>query len=102
NESEDALEIQAEVPGFSEKELEVNVEPQRLVISGKRETNTQQKKGKTVYSETCSDQILRIVDLPAEVETDKVAANLRNGVLELHLPKVARARNVKAEAKTAA
>ena len=102
NESEDALEIQAEVPGFSEKELEVNVEPQRLVISGKRETKTEQKKGETVYSETCSDQILRIVDLPAEVETDKVAANLRNGVLELHLPKVARARNIKAEAKTAA
>ena len=102
NESEDALEIQAEVPGFSEKELEVNVEPQRLVISGKRETKTEQKKGKAVYSETCSDQILRIVDLPAEVETDKVAANLRNGVLELRLPKVVKARKIKAEAKTAA
>ena len=102
NESEDALEIQAEVPGFSEKELEVNVEPQRLVISGKRETKTEKKEGKTVYSETCSDQILRIVDLPAEVETDKVVANLENGVLELRLPKAARARNIKAEAKTAA
>jgi HSP20 family protein len=102
NESEDALEIQAEVPGFNEKELEVNVEPKRLVITGKRETQTQEKKGKTLYSENCSDQILRIVDLPAEVETNKVVANLKNGVLELRLPKVAKTSNVKVEAKTAA
>jgi HSP20 family protein len=102
NESDEALEIRAEVPGFSEKELEVKVEPQRLVISGKRETNTEQKKGKTVYSEACSDQILRIVDLPAEVETDKVVANLKNGVLELRLPKAAKARNVKVETRAAA
>lgn len=102
NESEDALEVQVEVPGFSEKELEVNVEPQRLVISGKRETKTEGKKGKTVYSESCSDQILRVVDLPAEVETDKVVANLKNGVLELRLPKAAKARSVKVETKAAA
>jgi HSP20 family molecular chaperone IbpA len=100
NESEGALEIQAEVPGFSEKELEVNVEPRRLVISGKRDTKTEGKNEKAVYSEFCSDQILRIVDLPAEVETNKVVANLRNGVLELRLPKVAKTSNVKT--KTAA
>jgi len=101
NESENAFEVQAEAPGFNEKELEVSVEPQRLVISGKRETKTEGKKEKAVYSEFCSDQILRIVDLPAEVDTDKVVANLKNGVLELHLPKAAKASNVKVEAKTA-
>lgn len=101
NESENALEIQAEVPGFSEKELEVSVEPQRLVISGKRETKTEGKKEKAVYSEFCSDQILRVVDLPAEVETDKAVANLKNGVLELRLPKAAKASNVKVETKAA-
>jgi HSP20 family molecular chaperone IbpA len=101
-ESEDALEIQAEVPGFTEKELEVNVEPQRLVINGKRETKTEEKKGKAVYSEACSDQILRVVDLPAEVETENVLANLKNGVLELRLPKMVKARTVKVETKAAA
>lgn len=102
NESEDALEVQAEVPGFNEKELEVSIGPQRLVIRGNRETKAEEKKGKAVYSETCSDQILRIVDLPAEVETDKVVANLKNGVLELRLPKVAKARDAKVETKAAA
>jgi HSP20 family protein len=101
NETEDALEVKAEVPGFNEKELEVSVEPQRLVISGKRETKKEESKGKTVYSETCLDQILRVVDLPAEVETGKVEANLKNGILELQLPKAAKARSVKVEAKAA-
>ncbi len=101
-ESGDALEVKAEVPGFSEKELEINIEPRRLVISGKRETKKEEKRGKTVYSETCADQIMRVIDLPANVETEKVTATLKNGVLELNLPKSAKARSVRIEPKAAA
>jgi HSP20 family molecular chaperone IbpA len=45
-ESEDALSIHAEVPGFSQNELEINVEPRRLIISGKRDTKKEEKKGR--------------------------------------------------------
>lgn len=100
-ESGDALEVKAEVPGFSEKELEINVEPRRLVITGKRESKREEKKGKTLYSEACSDQIMRMIDLPAEVETEKVTATLKNGVLDLNLPKSAKARSVRIEPKAA-
>jgi len=101
SESGEALEVKAEVPGFTEKELEIKVEPRRLVISGKRETKKEEKKGKVLYSEACSDQIMRVVDLPAEVETQKVAAILKDGVLELSLPKSAKARSVRVEPKAA-
>jgi len=101
-ESGDALEVKAEVPGFNEKELEINVEPRRLVISGKRESKKEEKKGKTVYSEACSDQIMRMIELPADVETEKVTATLKNGVLELTLPKSTKARSVRIEPKAAA
>lgn len=100
-ESGDALEVKAEVPGFSEKELEINVEPRRLVITGKRESKKEEKKGKTLYSEACSDQIMRMIDLPAEVETEKVTATLKNGVLDLNLPKSAKARSVRIEPRAA-
>ncbi|MBZ5699888.1 MAG: Hsp20 family protein [Acidobacteriia bacterium] len=100
-ESGESLDVQAEVPGFNEKDLEVNVEPCRVTISGKRETSKEQKKGKTVYSEACCDQILRVVDLPAEVETDKVTATLKNGVLALTMPKVAKARGIRIQPKAA-
>jgi HSP20 family protein len=101
-ESGDALNIKAEVPGFNEKELEINVEPRRLIIGGKREGKKEEKKGKTIYSETCSDQIMRVVDLSADVETGKVTAALKNGVLELNLPKAVKVHSVRVEAKAAA
>jgi HSP20 family protein len=95
-ESEESLEIKAEVPGFSEKELEISVQPRQVVITGKHEsTDKEEKKGKIVRSETYSDQILRIVDLPVDVETDKVSATLKNGVLVLAMPKAAKARSVR-------
>jgi HSP20 family protein len=101
-ESDDALEIKAEVPGFNEKELEINVEPRRLVISGKRDSRKEEKKGKTVYSESCSDQIMRVIALPAEVETQRVTATLKNGVLDLNLPKAVKGQSVRVEPKVAA
>lgn len=100
-ESDESFEVKAEVPGFNEKQIEIGVEPRRLTITGKRETKKEEKKGKTVREESCSDEILRMVDLPAEIETDKVTAALRNGVLELTLPKVPKAQTVRIHPKAA-
>lgn len=101
-ESEDTLSIKAEVPGFNEKELTINVEPRRLVISGRRETKKEEKKGKTVYSETCADQIMRVIELPAEVQAEKAIATLKDGIVELNLPKAVKARTIPIESKAAA
>jgi HSP20 family protein len=100
-ETPEAFEVKAEVPGFSEKELEIGVEPRRLTITGKRESSKEEKKGKTVWAESSSDQLLRIVNLPAEVEAGKVTASLKNGVLELTLPRVAQAQPVRFHPKAA-
>jgi HSP20 family protein len=101
SESGEALELKAEVPGFTEKELSISVEPRRLIITGKRETKKEETKGKTIYSETCANEILRVVALPIEVETEKVTATLKNGVLELSLPKAATAKSIKVEPRAA-
>ncbi len=100
-ESGNALTVRAEVPGFSAKEIEVSVEPRRLTISGKRETKEERKTGKTIYSERCADQILRVLDLPAEIDTGKVEATLRDGILELAMPKAAEAKKIRVEPKVA-
>jgi len=100
-ESEDNLTVRAEVPGFSTKELEINVEPRRLTIAGKHEALEESKKGKTIYSERCAKEILRVVDLPAEVDSSKVSAMLKHGVLNIELPKAAHAKAVRIEPKTA-
>jgi len=82
-----AVNLSAEVPGFEVKDLEIKLEPHRVTISGSRESREQEKKGETVYHEHCANQILRVVDLPAEVDASKAEAKLKNGVLEMHIPK---------------
>jgi HSP20 family protein len=100
-ESDDALTLEAEVPGFESKDLQINLEPRRLIISGKKETKEEQKKGKAVYQEQCSNEILRVIDLPAAVDTSKAAATLKNGMLELQMPKRAVAKPTRVEVKAA-
>lgn len=100
-ELDENLAIRAEVPGFSARELDINVEPRKLTITGKHETHEENKRRKTLYSEGCAKQILRIVDLPVEVDTSKVSATLKDGILTIELPKSLHAKAVRIEPKTA-
>jgi HSP20 family protein len=87
SETPEALTVHADVPGFEEKDLKINVEPRRVTIAGKRKAKNESKSGKTIYCETCSDQIRRVVDLPAAVVVKKAKTRVKDGVLELDLPK---------------
>ena len=100
-ESDDAVTVRAEVPGFSAKELEVGVEPHRLTISGKREVKEDRTNKRTAYSEHCRNQIFRTIDLPAEVDSSKVTATLKDGVLELSMPKAAKVLKVRVKEQSA-
>ena len=93
-ESDDGLTVRAEVPGFRGENLMVGVEARRLTIAGKREAEEERRNEKTIYREPCSDQILRVIELPAEVVAGKAAATLRDGVLELKMPKAATAKKI--------
>jgi HSP20 family protein len=103
-ESNDALTVQAEVPGFGVNDLQVSLEPRRVTISGRRESHSNGKteNSATVYQEQCSSELLRVIDLPAEVDASKATATLRNGILELKMPKVAQVESKQVQAKAAA
>jgi HSP20 family protein len=100
-ESADALNVQAEVPGFGADDLEVSLEPQRLTISGKKNTREDRKEGNTVYHEQCSSEIMRVIDLPSEVSTANATATLKNGILNLTMSKATQAKSTQAAAKAA-
>jgi HSP20 family protein len=95
-ETEEALMVRAEVPGFTEKELDVHVEPWRLVITGKKEYK--EEKIMPVYKEKFN-QIYRTVKFPIEIRPEEVKAILKNGVLELTLPKAEVVKKVHVEVK---
>jgi HSP20 family protein len=91
SESENALTVHAELPGFSANEVEVSLEPWRLSIAGKREAKEEYKSRKYIYSEQCMDQVMRVINLPVEVDTTKMKTTLKDGVLELEMPKAKKA-----------
>jgi len=100
-ESDGSYIVQAEVPGFGSKDLEIEVEPRRLAISGKHVTKEEETQGKTICSEWRADQILRTLDLPTDVDTTKVSAALKDGILTVALPRAQDAKKVKVEATAA-
>jgi HSP20 family molecular chaperone IbpA len=87
SESPRTLIVRADVPGFKEKDLEIEVEPRRVTIAGKRVTRSGSHTHKRIYSEVSSDVILRVIDLPAAVDAAKVKTTVKDGVLELDLSK---------------
>ena len=100
-ESDDAFTVKAEVPGFEARELDIQVQGNRLTISGKHEAREETRKGKTIYSECSANEVFRSIGLPADVESSKVSATLKDGVVTIELPKAAHARSVRVEPKTA-
>lgn len=91
NDAGNELVLLAELPGFKADDINVSVEQGTLTIRGERRAAAPE--GYTVHrKERSAVRFSRSVTLPARVETDNVQATLKNGVLELRLPKVAAAR----------
>ena len=70
-----------------------------MVISGRSEKTTEEKKEQTLLSEFRPNQFCRELRLPAEVEPDRTTAVLKNGVLELVFAKSAESKPVAVEIK---
>jgi HSP20 family molecular chaperone IbpA len=83
--SRESLIVRSEVPGFTGDEIEVGVEPERVFISGRRETQAPSREGALSKK---SAQVFRAVDLPVRVEPERATAKLKDGVLEITLPKM--------------
>ena len=93
--------VRAEVPGFTASDLEVNVEPRRVTIAGKRELKKETTEDGTFYSEQCSDEIFRAIELPSEVNAAKVSATLKDAVLEIKIPKAETKKTVPVDSQSA-
>jgi HSP20 family protein len=99
-ETEETLVVRAEVPGFTEKELNIVCEPWRVVITGQkeyREGKAERKEEAPFYAE--KTQIYKTVKLPVEIRPENVKAILRNGMLELTMPKAEVVKKVKIDVK---
>ena len=80
------LKIVAEVPGLKKEDLHIRIQGNYLEISGTR--NSDAPEGyKTHRAERGTATFTRSFTLPSEIDSDKVEAKLKNGLLVLVLPK---------------
>ncbi|MDB9539975.1 Hsp20/alpha crystallin family protein [Anabaenopsis tanganyikae CS-531] len=86
-ETEDAIHLRLEVPGLEAKDIDIQVSPDSVSISGERKSETRVEKQGVTRSEFAYGQFHRVIPLPQTVENDKVEAKYDHGILRLTLPK---------------
>jgi HSP20 family protein len=87
-ETDEALVLKAELPGFSKDEIGIELKENTLVIKGERKREDEMKEGNYHRVERAYGAFQRSFMLPTTVDHEKVKASYKDGILELHLPKV--------------
>ena len=83
----DSYLMTVEVPGFKNGEIEINVWDGSIEVSGCRGAKQDEETKEYVRKERSSESFYRRVSLPEKIMVDNAEANLKNGILELVLPK---------------
>jgi HSP20 family protein len=93
-EDNDNLYVTAEVPGVDKKDVKVSVVGDVLTISGEKKTEQRDEKKNYYRIERNYGSFSRSFTLPAEISVDKIAAEYKDGVLHVTLPKTEEAKVV--------
>jgi HSP20 family protein len=96
---EDAVVVRAEIPGCKAEDVDISIHGRTLQITGQKEETKEENEKGYYHSETVYGSFRRDVDLPAEVDPDKVEASCKNGVLFITLPKTEKTKPVKIQVK---
>jgi HSP20 family protein len=93
--------VKAELPGIAADQIEVTVTGNELKLSGERKEEKEVREEDYFHSERTYGRIFRSVVLPDGVDTDAVTATVKDGVVEVTLPRKQAAATKKIEVKTA-
>jgi len=85
---EKELVVRGELPGVEKDDIEVTVMGDRLMIEAEREFEEEDEKGAYYRREVGYGKLMRTVALPVEVDAEKIHAELKDGILEITLPKL--------------
>ncbi len=92
-ETDTEFKVTAELPGLEEKDVEVTLRDNALTLSGEKRNEREEREAGRYYAERFHGRFSRTIQLPDEVDADKVAAAFKNGVLTVLLPKNPQARD---------
>ena len=98
-EEKDDIVVKAELPGMEKSDIEVNLADSRLTLKGEKKKEEKIEEENYFRSERSYGAFVRSVQLPAEVQADKVKAAFKNGILEVRLPKTEEAKRKEIKVK---
>ena len=87
SESNDSITINAEIPGMSKDDIKVNIQDNTITLKGEKKHEKEEKDANYHRVERSYGAFVRSFTLPAPVQSDKVKASYKNGVLKITLPK---------------
>jgi len=86
-EADNEIVVYAELPGVASADMEVTVRDGLLTIRGEKRTEHTEGEGTKTYTERFFGAFERSLTIPGYVEQEAIQANLRDGVLEVRIPK---------------
>ena len=99
-EDEDNYVVEVELPGLSEKDVEVKVENHVLTIASRKDESKEEKDEGYIRRERRHYSFKRSFSLPENVDAEKISANFKNGLLDIAVPKAPAAKPKLIEVKT--
>jgi len=86
-ETKNELVVKAEVPRMDPKDIDISLSDGLLTIKGEKRQEKEEKEADYHVVERSYGSFLRSVQLPKEVQSDKISASYKNGILRITLPK---------------
>lgn len=93
SESDSGYELAVEMPGVSEKDLDVSVKNGVLTVNGEKKSDREEKKKDYLRSERSYGSYYRAMSLPEDADEPKITARYGDGVLRVNIPKSADAKS---------
>ena len=86
-ELDEAYKLTVDLPGLNKNDVEVSYKDHRLVISGERKEETDEKENGFIRKERYTGTFTRAFTLPSAIKEDQIKASFKNGVLTVMAPK---------------
>ncbi|PMP69173.1 MAG: molecular chaperone [Thermodesulfobacterium geofontis] len=87
SETDNEIVVKVDVPGVNPEDIEISLSDNVLVIKGEKKKEEEEKKENFYRMERYYGSFMRSIQLPCEVEEEKISATYKNGVLKIVLPK---------------
>jgi len=87
SETANELIVKCEIPGMERKDIDISLSDGMLNIKGEKKQEREEKKADYHLVERSYGSFTRSIQLPKEVQSDKISASYKNGILTVTLPK---------------